>query len=63
MNAAAEAAVAILKALVDHWVTQGKDPQVEAIRIVGIEGHVHAVDLELQAEVNRLPKAVPGSGV
>ncbi len=60
---AAEAALTVLKGLVDHWVAQGKNPHAEAIRIAGIEGKVHEIDLELQAEVNRLPKPVPGSGV
>jgi hypothetical protein len=63
MNAAAKAALLVLEGLVEHWVSQGKDPHAEAIRIAGIEGKVHDINKELQAEVARLPKTVPGSGV
>jgi hypothetical protein len=60
----AELAVAVLTGLVEHWVKQGKDPHVEAVRIAGIEGAVAAVDAEIDAEIARMPKRpVPGSGL
>lgn len=61
-KAAIAAAEALLKGLIGKWVSEGKDPQVEALRIVGIEGGVAAVDAELQALVDAKPSGTPNTG-
>lgn len=56
------AAEALLKGLIGKWVSEGKDPQAEALRIVGIDGGVAAVNSELQDLVDAKPSGTPNTG-
>jgi hypothetical protein len=52
---AADAALLVLKGLIGHWASQGKDPHAEAVRVAGIEGAVASVDAEFEAEIAKKP--------
>lgn len=54
-SAAIAAAEAILKGLIGEWVSQGKDPHVEAVKIRDMYAPKAAIDAEVQTEINAAP--------
>lgn len=66
MNAATSAAVAVaeslLTGLITKWLSEGKNPETEARRVVRIESGVARVDAELQAAVDSMPPAKANRG-
>jgi hypothetical protein len=56
-------AESLLKGLVTKWLSEGKNPETEARRVVRIESGVAVVDAELQAAVDALPSGkTPNTG-
>jgi hypothetical protein len=61
--ASVAAAEAILKGLIGEWVSQGKDPQAEAIKIRDLYAPKAAIDAEVQAEIDAAPRRpTPNTG-
>ncbi len=61
-TAAVAVAESLLTGLITKWLSEGKDPEVEARRIVRIESGVAKVDAELQAAVDSMPSAKANRG-
>jgi hypothetical protein len=63
INAAAFVAEQLLLGLVTKWLSEGKNPEAEARRVVRIESGVAQVDAELQALVDAKPSGkTPNTG-
>ena len=58
---AAEAAMVVLKGLLGKWVADGKDPHVEAVKLMSSYEAKADIDAELQAMVDARTGRVPGS--
>lgn len=64
-KAGVAAAEALLKGLIGKWVSDGKDPQAEAkrlLRVEGIDPEVAAATQELQDLVDAKPSGNPNTG-
>jgi hypothetical protein len=62
-EAAATAALGILGELVKRWVSDGRDPETEARRIVESYAGRSAVDTRAYAELDRrFPERTPNTG-
>jgi hypothetical protein len=66
VSAATSAAVAVaeslLSGLITKWLSEGKNPESEARRVVRIESGVARVDSELQGVVDSMPSAKANRG-
>jgi hypothetical protein len=62
-SAAVAVAESLLTGLITKWLSEGKNPETEARRVVRIESGVAQVDAELQAMVDAKPSGkTPNTG-